>query len=94
MKLEEWIAACRKHPGRRARFNYNHTFRNLDEMFHNFSAEKILEAKFELEPLPPQTIAITRELFDKAFEQACLLPPNNAFRDRIAASLGFRNEEA
>lgn len=89
MKLEEWIAACRKHPGRRARFNYNHTFRNLDEMFHNFSAEKILEAKFELEPLPPQTITITREQFRTTWKQW-----NGTGVEGLMLLLGFRDEEA
>lgn len=90
MKLEEWIAACRKHPDRRARYVEGTVYYTLGEIVTLDGIKVCLSSEFELESLPPQTITITREQFRTTWKQW----NGRAGVEGLMLLLGFRDEEA
>lgn len=94
MRFEDVLPEMRK--GRRARPSDHHDWFELDKMAGRFSLRNALEKEWELEPLPPQTVTITREQLAEALRSqgwnysAVML---NGHFDKLAAALGFKEGE-
>lgn len=94
MKLEEILPELRK--GRRAKRKRWAPFYSCDEIAADLSldTQSILADDWELEPLPPKTVTITREELAKAWNSVqdkgdFQFFNNSVFADNLCKALGL-----